>query len=205
VTIEVPYGRLRLEEAVNFGLALNPNEQVLITASGLGDVCVLDGSPPPGCHRKKTGPAGLFNWTANVPVPTPWPCSSNGTCAYFQQRHQAWKRLEGFRRDESKLPFPGQNVGVLVARLASTTATSRYLLVDGACTVTATVGLNRLAFGANDYRYAGAGEFGTGTRRLSITWPPITLGGQNCTTSTFSLSSLLHEIGANSGVESARR
>jgi hypothetical protein len=198
VAIEVPYGRLRLDEAASLGLPLFPGEQVLIMASGLTDVCILGGGPPQGCERKKTGPAGLFNWSANVPVPTPWPCSDNGTCAYFEERHQAHKRLEGYRREPFRLPFPGQNVGALVARTANATSASSYLLADGPCTITPGPGLDRLAFGANDHRYVGAAELGSGTRRVSVTWSPPT-AGLDCAASTFSVAGLLQELGTSPG------
>lgn len=182
VAIEVPYSRLRPAEAETLGMALNLGDQVLILASGLVDVCGIDGSAPDGCARKKTGPAGLFNWSVDVPVPDPWPCFDDlGVCATFEERLKARKRLEGFRRYESELPFPTENVGALIARLVDDTSWNHpdmgYRFAGEGCTIEATLLWNRLAFGANDYRYADAAEFGTGTWHVTVTWLPIALEG----------------------------
>jgi len=169
VAIDVPYGRLRLEEAFLYGMALNPDERVLILASGLTAVCSTEGSPLE-CQIK-TGPAGLFNWDANVPVPTPWRISEFGTVAYFEERHKAWKALEGVRRNLSRLPFPEENAVALVGRLANEAFTSRYRYLGASCLITTrSSGEDRLVFGANDYRYVGAREFGSGFWRVTIVW-----------------------------------
>ena len=180
VTVEVPYGTRRLEEALYFGLALNSGEEVGIIASGRPRVCFGGESPPVDCAREPDA-AGLFNWNANVPVPSPWQVTEFGTIAYFKERHKAWKELRGLRRKTANLPFPDRNVAALVGRLgakglpSSTFTKSAFTthFIGEPCTITAQeVAQDRLAFGANDHRFLNVQELGTGTRQITVFWPP---------------------------------
>ena len=172
VTIDVPYGQLRLQEPANFGLALNPDERVFALASGLASVCGTDGRPLPNCDTA-TNPSGNFNWNTNNPIPSPWFVTDTGLVGYLKQRHNAWKELVGLRRAAERLPFVNENVGMLVGRLENAAGRSQHLLLADACAITARAGAeDRLAFGPNDYRFKGLRDNGTDTWQVTVHWPP---------------------------------
>ena len=170
VTINVPYGQLRLQEPANFGLALNPGDRVFSLAAGLASACGIDGRALPSCDTA-TNPAGDFNWNTNNPIPSPWFVTDGGAVGYLKQRHDAWKELVGLRRSADRLPFPNENVGLPLGRLENAAGKSRHRLETGDCAVTARAGSeDRLAFGPNDHRFKNLRDNGTGTWQATVYW-----------------------------------
>lgn len=176
VTIEVPYGTRRLDEAIGLGLPVKASDDNVVVTSGLPLACFSGEAPPQDCSRE-IGMAGLFNWNINVPVPSPWPVSQFGTVAYFKERHRAWKELKGLRRVAAKLPFGDRNVGALVvsAEMVSSPMAQGEpprLFAGEPCKVSRPgIGQMRLGFGANDHRFLGVQELGVGVRRITVAWP----------------------------------
>jgi hypothetical protein len=179
VVIDVPYGRLRVDEAFGFGLPLNDADVVLPLGGSLVNACVLS-QPPSDCDRRIAS-TGLFNWNTDVPVPSPWFVSEFGTVGYLKPRHDARKALRGLRRDPALLPFSFENPGALIARLSDGGAGSRFRFLGEPCMVSARAGRpNRLAFGANDYRRLGVQELGSGTARITVAWLRPGIGPGEC-------------------------
>ena len=177
VTVKVPYATRRLEEAQELGLAVPADEANAIVARGLPQLCFSGELTPQDCVRE-VATGGLFNWNTNVPVPSPWFVSELGTVGYQKERHKAWKELMGLRRESAKLPFPGDNVGALVVRAETApTGGGTTVFAGEPCDVTlaeeGTGGEMRLGFGANDHRFIGVQELGSGMREITVAWPPI--------------------------------
>jgi hypothetical protein len=166
VTVEVPYQNYDPVQTWALGLALNPSEVVLATASGTVDVCQDGGRARIGtCRSYRLGPAGLFNWKTNPPVPSPWYLTEYGW-AYYADRAAARAVLRGADREPTILPKPGLNVGALIVR---SSASPRVLRIDAPCAIeTAASGETRLLFSNNDLV---SNNYGSGHLLVSVLWP----------------------------------
>lgn len=164
VTIEVPYQSLHETSTWGAGLPINGGETVFVTASGTVEVCQLPGSIS-NCASHRLGPAGLFNWNVNPPVPDPWQLHFT-QYAYYKERAEARAALRGLTRTASQLPRPEANAGMLIARVSGN---SSVMQMDRPCALTMpSVGEARVAFSANDIIFSG---YGSGRFYVTVLWP----------------------------------
>jgi len=155
VTLEVPYRSLDPTSTWVAGLALNGGEEAFVLASSTVDVCCLWG---------RIGPAGLFNWNTNPPVPDPWQFTGSAW-VYYRERANARAVLRGMTRERTTLPFPDDNVGELLVR----SSLGEMLRVNEPCAITTPAGNPvRILFSNNDevLNSRGIGRF-----YVSVLWP----------------------------------
>ena len=160
VAIKVPY-YAGLDVS---GLALNPGDIIDIFPSALMNVCGNGSREPRSCSIK-SGPAGLFNWQTNIPVPNPWPLH-NGVYGYEKERHKAWRELQGLARQPDKLPLPQENAAALIYALED----RQPRMVRWYVRMEVPDSPEELIFGTNDYRSPSLSQYGTGKWRITIGW-----------------------------------
>jgi hypothetical protein len=156
VAFEVPYRSLHPTSTWVAGLGLNGGEEAFIMASGTVDVC---------CLWDRIGPAGLFNWNTNAPVPDPWQFTGS-QWVHYKERANARAVLRGMKRDRTTLPLPDQNVGELIVR---SSFNDEVLRANEPCAITTPAGDPvRILFSNNDELLQSRG-----VRRfyVSVLWP----------------------------------
>jgi hypothetical protein len=127
--------------------------------------------PRPTTFTRRSGPGGLFNAEGNAPVPSPWFTTPEGVTGYIEERHDAWRALEGTRRQPELMPVATENFGALTVRLTSGGITrSVATMAPGAILTTSPSGTASVVFGPNDRRSRAGKEYGLGTLRVAIMW-----------------------------------
>jgi hypothetical protein len=117
------------------------------------------------------GPAGLFNWMTNPPVPDPWQASQFGW-AYYKDREEARAVLRGLSREPAVLPRPNQNVGAL---LAYSSFEGGLVRLSTPCAIQTPEGNpGRVLVVYNDELFK---NYGSGRLYVSALWPPVIIQG----------------------------
>jgi hypothetical protein len=180
VTYRQPYVSTQLDatsvgDPMRRGIAIPANEQVVIMAGGIAQVCKMQSGV---CDAPQVGAAGLFNWNWDeVLIPNPWPDCDQEVCPYYSGRHQAWDRQIGFRRDLAAIPMPDVNPGAVITRVLTrsgdtVTAAPLTHAADMICRFDPTAGADaaRVVVGRNDVYLGGPwnSEYGTGDALITI-------------------------------------
>ncbi len=178
VTIDVPYDSDAIDDPdaaadpMLRGIAIPTDEPHAVVAGGLAEACIGGGGSGP-CELRTIGAGGLFNWSGETVIPTPWPSCEYPPCPYYEGRHQAWLAQQGLGRYPEQLPMPSFEVGAVVARAFVRTGESyasepvRY--AGTPCDVPETGGDEaRLAFGRNEHPRADGNPNGTGDAEVTL-------------------------------------
>jgi len=175
VSIRAPYDseNLGLKSPLANGIAMLPEDKILVMASGLVNACETGYRNVYGfCPTVSTGPGGLYDADVNFPgVGDNFLHPESGFLMqpepFFHGASKYWRQNEG-------LPMTEENIGALIARTADSQSTTAPVLANGPCRLQiGTDTTNRVAFGINDTHRAINATYGSGMYRVHFLWVPV--------------------------------